>query len=136
MNIKYNSKGFTLLEIVISLTILAFGFTAILSLFPIGFDAASRYTDLTKAAIYAQYVMEDKKRAGFPVAQVAAGTAFPVFSPPAFDARFTYGVTAAPSPPAATDNSQSVTVTVNWSYRGRNYAETFDTIIPRYNPPP
>jgi len=129
-------EGFTLIEIVISLAILAFGLVAVLSLFPLGFDSAARSADLTKAAIYAQYIMEDKKRIGFPVTPVTIDTAFPVISPPVFDAKFRYRVAVVPSPPAATDYYQTVTLTVTWPYRGKSYNEAFNAIIPRYSPPP
>ena len=57
-----NTKGFTLIEIVISLGILLIGILAVLALFPVGFDSAGRSADLTKATIYAQNKMEESQK--------------------------------------------------------------------------
>ncbi len=118
-------NGFTLIEIIISLAVLAIGVVALLSLFPVGFDSAARSADLTKATVFAQQKMEDIKRTGYPVAAVATPTPFS-------DTRFTYTIAVlALSPPG---NLQQVTLTVSWTYRGRSYNETFITYIPKYTP--
>lgn len=118
-------KGFTLIEIIISLAVLLIGVLAILSLFPVGFDAAMRSADLTKAGIYGQWKMEDIKKAGFPIAGSSGACS---------DPRFTYTVTALNDPPGATDTYQRITVGISWTYRGKNYNEDFVTYIPKYAP--
>lgn len=125
MNIKPDIKGFTLIEIVISLGILLVGILAILALFPVGFDSATRSADLTKAAIFAQFKIEDIKRIGYPV--TAVGTAAP-FSDP----RFTYTVQV--STAGLPVNCQQVTLGVSWTYKGSPHNENFVTIISKLSP--
>ncbi len=63
--IKYNKSGFTLIEITVALLILAVGLVGILTLFPVGFDAAGRAANITKATFLAQKLIEDLKREGY-----------------------------------------------------------------------
>lgn len=125
MNIRPDPKGFTLIEIVMSLGILLIGVLAILALFPVGFDSAARSADLAKAAIFAQDRMEEIKRIGYPVSPEAATA----FSDPRFS--YTVQVTTAGVP---LDNCQRVTLTVSWNYKGRVRNENFVTIIPSLGP--
>ena len=120
-----NTKGFTLIEIVISLGILLIGILAVLALFPVGFDSASRSADLTKATIYAQDRMEEIKRLGYPVAAVPSATAFS-------DPRFTYTVLVSTAGLPA--NCQQVTLGVSWNYKGKPHNENFVTIIASLGP--
>ena len=57
--------GFTLIEIVIALLVLAIGLVGLLALFPVGFDAAARAGDITTATFLAQSLIEDAKREGY-----------------------------------------------------------------------
>jgi uncharacterized protein (TIGR02598 family) len=120
-----NAKGFTLIEIVISLGILLIGILAVLALFPVGFDSASRSADLTKATIFAQNQMEEIKRIGYPVSAVSSATAFS-------DPRFNYVV--AVSTASLPANCQQVTVTVSWNYKKKTLNENFVTIISSLGP--
>lgn len=124
-------SGFTLIEIVISLAILAIGVLAVLALFPVGFDSASRSENLTKATIYAQTKMEDIKRLGYPVAAVTIATNFTSLDPNA-DRRFLYTVTTSDINPPG--NLTLTTVRVSWTYKGHNYNEDFVTLIPSLGP--
>ncbi len=124
---RRSKSGFTLIEIVISMGILLIGILAVLALFPVGFDSAKRSADLTEATICAQRVMEDIKKAGYPVT-------IPTYA--LSDSRFTYAVGTATvtvgTAPVA--NIERVTVTVNWKYKGKDYNEPFVTLIPNLNP--
>jgi len=131
MNMKSNTKGFTLIEIVISLGILVVGILAVLALFPVGFDSASRSADLTKATIYAQLKMENIKKYGYPVSAVATPTDFTTLDANA-ETRFKYTVqvSTAGLPP----NCQQVTLRVAWTYKGKTRNEDFVTIIAKLSP--
>ncbi len=58
-------SGFTLIEITISMVILAVGLLGLLTLFPVGFDASKRANDLTLATIYAESLVNELKAVGF-----------------------------------------------------------------------
>lgn len=119
-------SGFTLIEILISLAILVIGILALLSLFPVGFDSANRSENLTRATIYAQYQMEEIKRAGFPVTAVATPGL------PCADPRFRYTVSVFDVNPPG--NLTLTTVRITWTYKGRLYNEDFVTLIPSLGP--
>ncbi|MDD5679694.1 MAG: prepilin-type N-terminal cleavage/methylation domain-containing protein [Candidatus Omnitrophica bacterium] len=58
-------SGFTLIEIVIALLVVAVGLVGILALFPVGFDASGRASSITEATFLAQELVEDLKREGY-----------------------------------------------------------------------
>ena len=66
-----------MIEITIALMVLAVGLVGILTLFPVGFDAAGRANKITIATFLAQEKMEDAKRTGYGnVSSVGTETAF------------------------------------------------------------
>lgn len=58
-------KGFSLLELIIAIAVLAVGLVGVLQIFPIGLRASQRAGMLTKASFLAQNKIEDVKLAGF-----------------------------------------------------------------------
>ena len=58
-------KGFSLLELIIAIGVLAIGLVGILQIFPVGLRASYRSGMMTKAAFLAQNKMEELKVAGF-----------------------------------------------------------------------
>ena len=58
-------KGFSLLELIIAIAVLAIGLVGVLQIFPIGLKASQRAGMMTKAAFLAQNKIEDVKLAGF-----------------------------------------------------------------------
>lgn len=113
-------RGFTLIEVVISLAILAVGLVGILSVFPIGFDAARRSVSSTQVALYSREKLEQVKNAGFPSVGITTGTfADPIYrwSQDVTDAGVTAGVL------------RKVDLTVSWQYRTRNYQQVFTTYV-------
>jgi len=60
-----DKNGFSLLELVIAIAVLAIGLVGILQVFPIGLRASQHAGMLTKATFLAQTKMEEVKIAGF-----------------------------------------------------------------------
>ncbi len=112
-------RGFTLIEMVISLAILAIGLLGILSLFPIGFDAARRSVNDTQVAIYSHEKLEQLRNAGFPAIGVTTGA----FSDPYYS--WSQRVSAVDSAGAL----RQVDLTVSWQYRNRNNQQVFTTYV-------
>lgn len=111
--------GFTLIEIVISMAILAVGLVGILCLFPVGFDSARRSMNLTQAAFYAREKLAYVKKDGFPEVGTTNGT----FT----DSNYSWETVVTPEAPD--DYLRKVTLTVTWRYKGREYRQTFTTYI-------
>ena len=58
-------NGFSLLELIIAIAVLAVGLVGVLQIFPIGLRASQRAGMITKASFLAQNKIEDVKLAGF-----------------------------------------------------------------------
>ncbi len=58
-----DKTGFTLVEIMIAMTILVVGLIGVLALFPVGMSAAKRAGDISQASILAQLQLEQIKEA-------------------------------------------------------------------------
>ncbi len=54
-------RAFTVLEVIVALTILGIGMLGLIRLFPMGLEASTRAADNTRAAILAQQLMESLK---------------------------------------------------------------------------
>jgi len=85
--------GFTLIEIAIALLILGVGLVGILSLFPVGFEAAGRANNLTVATILAQGLLESAKLAGYDDVDAMAAAKAP-FDAPYESFEYSMGVTS------------------------------------------
>ena len=119
-NIFYK-KGFTLIEIITAITIMAVGILSILALFPVGFAASRRAADLTTAALYAQEKMEEIKMKGFANADSFNGET-------ETQGIFTRTVLVT-NVSGYNGNLKEITVTVDWTERGKTYDEAFKTYI-------
>ena len=104
-------SGFSLTEVLASLTILLIGILALVSLFPQGMKSAKVAEDLTVAAFLAQQKAEDIKREEFlwPAGTNAGPTQFPL------EPNFRWQVSVV----AAGGTDRLVTITVLW--RDRDY---------------
>ncbi|MEK6732795.1 MAG: prepilin-type N-terminal cleavage/methylation domain-containing protein, partial [Candidatus Omnitrophota bacterium] len=60
-----NKGGFSLLELIIAIAVLAVGLVGVLQIFPIGLRASQAAGMMTKAAFLAQNKIEDVNLAGF-----------------------------------------------------------------------
>lgn len=76
----YAKNGFTLLEIVVALGLLAIGILGVLSLFPVGLDAQKRALDYSNVRNLAEWKMADIY---YEVHQVPLGPGFPPSNPTA-----------------------------------------------------
>ena len=129
-------RAFTLLEIVIALAILVIGLVGILSLFPVGFQASKKATDLTEATLYAQQKIEDLKKDGYGSATV--GTTTGTFKLPdgITNSRFSWNLqvddnsTDATLPPGL----KRIELTVDWTEGGKSFNEKFVTYIAKLKP--
>lgn len=111
-------RGFTLIEIIIALAILAVGLVGILSLFPIGFDAARRSVNSTQAALYSREKLEQVKNAGFPSVGITTGT----FADPLY--KWSQNVTE-----VTAGVLRKIDLTVKWQYGARSYQQVFTTYV-------
>ena len=130
MNLKKN--GFTLIEILIALTILGIGLISVLAYMPIALEASKKATDMTTAALIAQKYIEEIKSAS--INDITAADAYDtagVFVPDSDYKGFSCKI--AVSDPGAS-YTKDLTVTVRWSVKGKEYLETFRTMIVKYNP--
>lgn len=117
-------KGFTLIEIVISMAILAIGLVGILSLFPVGFDSARRSMDFTQVALYAQEKLAEIKKDGFSVLQSTSGT----FT----DTNYSWIEDVTDDTP--TGYLKKVVLTIKWNYKNKKHSQVFTTYVAKHAP--
>jgi uncharacterized protein (TIGR02598 family) len=121
-------NGFTLLEIVIALAILAIGLVGILSLFPVGFEASRRASMLTEATIHAQQKMEEFKQEGYDYLNTTyTGNTPSGYTDFGDNSGLEWQVTVSEIDPPG--NLKSVTLDVRWQEKGSYKNETFVTYI-------
>ncbi|MBU0759182.1 MAG: prepilin-type N-terminal cleavage/methylation domain-containing protein [Candidatus Omnitrophica bacterium] len=123
-------KGFSLLELIIAIGVLAVGLVGVLQIFPVGLRASQRAGMMTKAAFLAQNKLEEVKMAGF-----GSITALPPTILLAGEDRdFEWEITI--DKPELNglndnDNMRKVTVTVNWMDRSKKRSKDFITYVTR-----
>ncbi|MFH1776493.1 MAG: prepilin-type N-terminal cleavage/methylation domain-containing protein [Candidatus Omnitrophota bacterium] len=127
--VRWKSEtAFTLVEILIALSILAVGILGLVNLFPVGLDATKQTVDISTAAIVAQRRIEEIKADGYNQSITYDGTNGNYTEYP----NYTWGVTVVPH--GMTNNLRIVTVNVTWTFRGQPRTETFVTYIAQYTP--
>ncbi len=128
MDPKTHKRGFSLLELIIAIGVLAIGLVGVLQIFPVGLRASHRAGMLTKAAFLAQNKMEEVKMAGFdaianiPPEILLSGT----------DDDFEWEIFI--DDPAlegleSSDEMKKVTITVSWTERNRQRTKDFITYV-------
>jgi uncharacterized protein (TIGR02598 family) len=124
-------KAFTLIEIIMALAILGIGLVSVMAYLPIALDASSKASNLTRASLVAQKVIEDIKLAGY--SDINAVDAFNsgtyIVDPQYKDFQYKVDVN-----PLGAANAKDVIVYVRWQSRGKLITEDFKTKIPKYNP--
>lgn len=123
-------KGFSLLELIIAIGVLAVGLVGVLQIFPVGLRASQRAGMMTKTAFLAQNKLEEVKMSGF-----GSITALPPTIPLAGeDGDFEWEITI--DKPELNglndnDNMRKVTVTVSWMDRSKKRSKDFITYVTR-----
>jgi len=123
-------KGFSLLELIIAIGVLAVGLVGILQIFPVGLRASYRSGMVTKATFLAQNRIEEVKIAGFdaitelPPKIVLSGTEGDFDWEIFIDEAYLEGLDSS-------DDLRKVTVTVRWVERNRPRSKDFITYVTR-----
>jgi len=130
VNLKKN--GFTLVEILIALTILGIGLVSVLAYLPSALDASKKAADMTTAALIAQKHIEEIKSASYDDITIADSyDTSGVFIADSDYAGF-YSRVDVSNPGASA--TKDLSVTVRWRFKGKDQMETFKTMIVKYNP--
>jgi prepilin-type N-terminal cleavage/methylation domain-containing protein len=123
-----NKKGFSLLELIIAIAVLAIGLVGVLQIFPIGLRASQRASMLTKASFLAQNKIEDVKLAGFD-----AITELPPKIPMSGkDGDFEWAVKIDEASLEGIESSgdiRKITVTITWPERNTTRSKDFITYV-------
>lgn len=125
---KVYNRGFSLLELIIAIAVLAVGLVGILRIFPVGLRASYRSGMITKAAFLGQNKLEEVKVAGFnaitelPPKITLSGTEGDFEWEIFIDEVDLEGL-------ESTDNIRKVTVNVSWPERSRTRSKDFITYI-------
>ncbi|MDP8230294.1 MAG: prepilin-type N-terminal cleavage/methylation domain-containing protein [Candidatus Gorgyraea atricola] len=123
-------KGFSLLELIIAVGVLAIGLVGVLQIFPVGLRASYRAGMITKASFIAQNKMEEVKMSGFD-----AISALPPKIPlSGEDDDFKWEIFIDDvdlDGVESSDDIQKVTVTVSWIDRNRTRSKDFVTYVTR-----
>jgi len=124
--------GFTLVEILIALTILGIGLIAVMAYLPTALDASKRAADITTAALIAQKHIEEIKLAGNnDITAVDGYDTSGIYHEDSDVSGFFYMITV--SSPGAL-GLRDVSVNIRWIFKGKYYVETFSTMIAKYDP--
>lgn len=129
-----SQTGFTLVEILIALTILAMGIISAMAYLPIALDASKKAADLTKATMAASKLIEEIKASSIDDISSADGYdtagSYLAFSEPEFK-EFEYKIEIA-NPGSV--RTKDITVSVRWIFKGKQEEQIFKTEIFKYEP--
>ena len=121
-------RGFSLIEIVVAMGLLAVGLIGVIRLFPVGMRASSRSAVVSKAALLAWQRLEELKLRGY-----AAIAADPPDAPlEGSDGKYRWAIAVAPVEAAGlpTENDvRAVTVTVRWPEGGQTRSTAVVTYV-------
>lgn len=125
-----NKKGFSLLELIIAVAVLAIGLVGILQIFPVGLRASYRAGMVTKAAFLAQNKIEEVTISGFD-----AITELPPKIPlSGSEGDFEWEIAIEEvdlEGLESDDDMRQITVTVSWPERDRMRSKDFVTYVTR-----
>jgi prepilin-type N-terminal cleavage/methylation domain-containing protein len=111
-----STKGFTLIEVMIALVILAVGLLALMALQIVSIKANAFSSEMTYSTMLAQQQLETLRNKGFSDADLTAGnhTLSPPLPPDAKGGSYTVSWQVVPD---ATTVMRTITVTVTWQSR-------------------
>ncbi len=125
-----NERGFSLLELIIAIGVLAIGLVGILRIFPVGLRVSYRSGMVTKAAFLAKNKIEEVKMAGF-----EAVTQLPPKMPlSGTEEQFEWEIfidEVALDGLSSSDDVRKIIVTVSWIERNRTRSKDFITYVTR-----
>lgn len=123
-------KGFSLLELIIAIGVLAIGLVGVLQIFPVGLRASYRSGMITKAAFLAKNKIEETRMVGFdaltelpprmPLSGTKGDFEWEIF----IDEIELEGL-------ESSDDIRKLTVIVNWIERNRKRSKDFITYVTR-----
>lgn len=113
-------KGFTLIEIILSLAVLGIGLVSLLSVFVVGTNSVRRTVTMTESSFLAQMILEDLKSKGYDNLSTSVDKTFY----PEYERNI-----AIDDVPGVTD-LRSVEVTI----KKGSYTQKFLTYIAKYEP--
>ncbi|MFC1623707.1 prepilin-type N-terminal cleavage/methylation domain-containing protein [Candidatus Omnitrophota bacterium] len=123
-------RGFSLLELIIAIGVLAIGLVGVLQIFPVGLRASYRSGMMTKAALLAKNKIEEVKMAGFlviieelpkiPLSGTEGDFDWEIF----IDEVDLDGL-------GSSDDIRKLTVTVSWAERNKIRSKDFMTYVTR-----
>ncbi|MDP6685785.1 MAG: prepilin-type N-terminal cleavage/methylation domain-containing protein [Candidatus Omnitrophota bacterium] len=127
---NFRHKGFSLLELIIAIAVLAVGLVGVLKIFPVGLRASYRAGMITKAAFLAQNKMEEVKMEEFekiielPPKIPLSGTTDDFDWEILIDEVYLEGL-------ESVDDIRKVTVIVKWIERNKTKRKDFVTYVAR-----
>ena len=123
-----DKDGFSLLELIIAIAVLAIGLVGVLQIFPVGLRASYRSGMITKAAFLAQNKIEEVKMAGFEA--IAELPSKILLSGIEGDFEWEIVIDEAGLDGLESDNDiRKVTIIVSWVERQRTRSKDFITYI-------
>ena len=115
-------RGFSLIEVILSLAILILGLVGVILLFPVGFRASRDASLFSEAAVIAQSHLEEIKAIGYKNIQVKEGEEKGLKWQISFEEV---------NPDGIRDSSKlhKAVVTISWRQRGIERKNTFTTMV-------
>ena len=127
-----SETGFTLIEILIALLVLGVGLIATMAYMPAGLVASRKAADINKAAMLARGVFAEVKAVSeTSISSADALDTAGVFTAAADYPGYAYSVDVNPKNAA---QLKTITVTVQWTFKGKFQTDTYQTQIVKYNP--
>ncbi len=124
-------KGYTLVEIIIALTILGIGLVSVMAYLPVALNASRKAADRTKATLIAQGLIEKIKAESYDDITDADSFDTGTYESVSGYSGFEYKIEVTPLGVAP---AKDINISVRWQFKGKANSETFQTKIVKYNP--